>query len=230
MNRQYVRGLINGVAAAIEHEKVLKQLAVSTVVDVGANKGQFALVARNLFPDARIFSFEPIPKALEKINTLFKHEHKLKVFAYALGDITQDMTMHVSAREDSSLLLPITQLQNRVFPGTVEQMALKVSSARKQGAIEDMEIVEPALLKIDVQGYELKVLRGADQCINIFAFIYVESSFLELYENQALAAEVIHYLYSRGFKIQSVYNLTYYHADCAVQGGFLFNRISLYKV
>lgn len=227
LSRQYIRGVFYGVAAAIEHEKVLKLLTIATVVDVGANKGQFSLVARKVFKDARIVAFEPIPHALGIIRSVFNNDDKLTIFPYALGDISQDMTMHISEREDSSSLLPITQLQNRVFPGTAEQSTFLVKSVKTQEAIAEMEIVEPALLKIDVQGYELQVLRGADQSINKFAYIYVECSFLELYENQALAADVIHYLYARGFKVQGVYNLTYDHAGRAVQADFLFNRINL---
>ena len=53
------------VAAGVEHARVLRNLGpVGTVVDIGANRGQFALAARHCFADARIVSFEPLPAAL----------------------------------------------------------------------------------------------------------------------------------------------------------------------
>lgn len=224
LNRHYLIALFYGVAAAIEHQKVLAQLTISMVVDVGANKGQFSLVAREQFKGAKIHAFEPMPNALKVFRQVFKNDKNLTIFPYALGDITHEMLMHISAREDSSSLLPITHLQNRVFPGTAEKMTLRVRSVRFQEAIDDLEIVEPALLKIDVQGYELQVLQGADQALSKFAYIYVECSFQELYENQALAAEVIHFLDLKGFSIQGVYNLTYDEFGQAVQGDFLFKK------
>ena len=55
----WLKGLSRGVAAGIEHTAVLRNLTCETVVDVGANRGQFALAARHYFPNAEIFSFEP---------------------------------------------------------------------------------------------------------------------------------------------------------------------------
>jgi len=57
-NPHYIRGLRYGVAATLEHEPVLRQIDCRTVVDIGANHGQFSLVSRECFPDAEIISFE----------------------------------------------------------------------------------------------------------------------------------------------------------------------------
>jgi predicted RNA methylase len=59
----YRRGLRFGVAAAIEHDAVLGRIDVNTIIDVGANTGQFALVARRHFAAAQILSFEPLAEA-----------------------------------------------------------------------------------------------------------------------------------------------------------------------
>ena len=52
-------GLQHGVAAAIEHRRAMGQLNVRTVVDIGANIGQFSLLCRVLYPAAQIYAFEP---------------------------------------------------------------------------------------------------------------------------------------------------------------------------
>jgi hypothetical protein len=52
-------GLRHGVAASIEHEGALSGLGVRTVVDIGANLGQFSLLAPVLYHGARIYAFEP---------------------------------------------------------------------------------------------------------------------------------------------------------------------------
>jgi len=57
------RGLRSGVGAAIEHRAALAPLRLRTIVDVGANVGQFSLLARALNPGARIVAFEPLAQA-----------------------------------------------------------------------------------------------------------------------------------------------------------------------
>ena len=87
------------------------------------------------------------------------------------------------------------------------------------------EIAEPALLKIDVQGYELEALVGGEEILGKFSYIYVECSFIELYEGQALVHEVIQYLSKHQFYLNGVYNLSYDNVGRAIQGDFLFRRI-----
>jgi len=83
-------------------------------------------------------------------------------------------------------------------------------------------ILPPALLKIDVQGYELEALRGCEPLLDRFRHVYVECSFMELYEGQGLASEVIGYLAVYGFRLVGVYNMGYDRKGHAIQGDFLF--------
>jgi hypothetical protein len=86
------------------------------------------------------------------------------------------------------------------------------------------QIIEPALLKLDVQGYELEALKGCETLLDRFAYAYVECSFMELYAGQALADEVVGWLQKRGFQLCGVYNMSYDKGGRAVQGDFLFSR------
>jgi len=80
------------------------------------------------------------------------------------------------------------------------------------------------LLKLDVQGFELEVLKGCRSMLDYFSRVYVECSFVELYEGQALAHEVIDYLHQHGFRLSGVYNMTYGKEGIAVQADFLFTK------
>ena len=80
-----------------------------------------------------------------------------------------------------------------------------------------------ALLKIDVQGFEMEVLKGCNSMLDYFSWVYVECSFIELYEGQALANEVIDYLHTHGFKLAGIYNMSYDRSGIAIQADFLFN-------
>ena len=88
------------------------------------------------------------------------------------------------------------------------------------------EIEQPALLKLDVQGFELKALKGCEELLHCFYWIYAECSFAELYEGQALADEVIAWLRERRFYLTGVYNMVYDGAGLAIQADFLFQRSS----
>ena len=82
----------------------------------------------------------------------------------------------------------------------------------------------PVFVKIDVQGFELEVIKGLSDFVKYIDFIYVECSFIELYEKQALADEVITFLYNYSFKLNGVYNTFYDKKGIAVQADLLFSK------
>lgn len=79
-------------------------------------------------------------------------------------------------------------------------------------------------MKIDVQGYELEVLRGAEGLLERFATILVECSFVERYAGQPPAEEVIRYLAERGFRLAGVFSPAYNETGQCLQADALFER------
>lgn len=216
--------LQHGVAAAVEHRRALGGLGVRTVVDVGANRGQFALLARHCFPRARIIAFEPLSAPAVRFRRLFADDGRVTLHRVALGSHSGEATMHVSGRDDSSSLLPITAKQRSLFPGTGEAGTETVRIGRLSEFIGQTSIERPALLKLDVQGYELEALRGSEDLLEQFDWVSAECSFLELYEGQALADEVIGWLCERGFRISSIDGLSRDRQGRAIQADILFAR------
>lgn len=195
-----------------------------TVVDIGANSGQFALVARECFPDSRIVSFEPLPGPAEKFRRVFASDPQVALHQAAIGPRTEEVPIHVSRRSDSSSLLPITALQNRLFPGTAEEGTKLISVGRLGDFLTKDDVASPALLKLDVQGFELQALQGCEDLLNPFKWVYVECSFAELYVGQAFADAVIAWLRDRGFRLVGVYNVSYDGSGQAIQSDFLFEH------
>ena len=213
------------VAAGVEHVSVLSQLGLcEAVVDIGANRGQFALAVRRCFPCARIFSFEPLPGPARVYRALFDGDSNALVFECARGPVNGDTTIHISERDDSSSLLPIAEMQNVLFPGTSEAGTETVRVRRLSDELNSEQIAKPALLKLDVQGFELKALEGCDDLLDKFAWVYVECSFVELYEGQAFADAVVGWLRERGFQLAGVYHMSYDSEGRAIQADFLFDR------
>jgi FkbM family methyltransferase len=227
--RAWRRALLqHGVAAGAEHADALRSMReLRTIVDVGANRGQFALAARHCFPAALIISFEPLARPAAKYQAIFAGDARTKLIDAALGPKSGDAVIHVSERDDSSSLLPVTAAQNLVFPGTAQFGTATVHITQLAEHLPASAIETPALLKLDVQGFELQVLAGCEDVLECFAWVYAECSFMELYAGQAFADEIIAWLRERGFALRGVYHMAYDAHGQAVQADFLFARRGL---
>ena len=113
--------------------------------------------------------------------------------------------MHVSRHDDSSSLFPITPVQARFFRGTDEVRTETVRIGTLSEFLDSTSIDQPALLKLDVQGYELEVLRGCEELLDWFSYVSAVGSFVELYEGRALAEDLIQSLRNHGYSLVCVY-------------------------
>lgn len=216
---------MHGVGATIEHKQALKNLSPNTVVDIGANKGQFTLFALDAYPTAKIIAFDPLRRAAEKFLTVTRQEKNRVVFhRYAIGPITDKAKFFVSKREDSSSLLPISGIQEEIFPGTGLDHTEVVDVTTLDQVLSARDIQPPALLKLDVQGYELETLKGCKTLLQCFSHIYAECSFVQLYSSQATVDEIIEFLSKAGFRFCGIYNMTYCKNGQTVQADFLFRK------
>ncbi|MDR3468652.1 MAG: FkbM family methyltransferase [Xanthobacteraceae bacterium] len=217
------RALTRRVAPSIEHAAALRHLRFRTIVDIGANRGQFALFARLLNPSAAIIVFEPLEAPRAVLTELLGADPRVRCHGVAVGALSHDATFFVTAKDDSSSLLPVADRQREIF-GTVESSTATVPVRRLSQVVSPSDLEEPSLLKIDVQGSELDVLRGSEDLLGRFAAIYVECSYLPLYQNQALAKDVISWLEERGFVLGGVFNQHDHPGVGPVQADFLFLR------
>jgi FkbM family methyltransferase len=222
----YLRRFVaHGVAPAIEHTAVLRHLPFDFVVDAGANRGQFSLVCRRLRPGAAIVAFEPLPEPASVYRALFAGDARVRLHASALGLERGEAAMHVSARDDSSSLLPISKAQTDNYPGSGEVGTHMVKVGPMSDFITEGDFGTRNLLKIDVQGYELAVLESAGALLPRFEWIYVECSYVPLYEGQPLAKEVAEFITTRGFSLAGRYNVSYIEGKREpLQADFLFRR------
>jgi FkbM family methyltransferase len=215
------RGLRLGVGAAIEHGWVLSWLAPELVVDVGANRGQFSLATRLRLPNARIIAFEPLRRPRAIYERLFRDDPKVRCEPFAVGSEDARREMVVTAEDDSSSLFAPAETQMALF-GTRVASCEAVEVRRLTEVIEPDALEAPALLKIDVQGFELEVLLGAGDLLPRFRAVYVEASFLPLYAGQPLASEVISLLIGAGFEARGAFNQTWSAKYGPVQADLLF--------
>tara|TARA_B100001741_G_C16533809_1_gene590846 strand:- start:511 stop:1227 length:717 start_codon:yes stop_codon:yes gene_type:complete len=224
LNRSFISALFKGVGAGTEHIKHLKVLSVNHVIDIGANKGQFALVSRSIYPNARIDSFEPLSEPADIYEKVFKNYTNVFLHRFAIGEKEEEKIIYVSNKEDSSSLLPIGDKQNFFFPGTHERSKRLIKVVLLEKLIKNNDIISPAFLKIDVQGYELQTLYGCHSLFEKIKYIYCECSFQDLYEGQSLAHEIIEFLSKNNYFLIGIYNLHYTSKGQVIQGDFLFKK------
>ena len=211
------------VLAGAEHRYVLTR-DLGTLVDIGANRGQFALAVREWAPQARVISFEPLPGPAAIFRKVFSGDDRVLLHQAAIGPRPEQRTMHVSARDDSSSLLPISSVQTAMFPGTGEIATTEVRVGPLEEFVKADELRSPAMLKLDVQGFEYEALIGCESMLAHFDWVYCECSFVEFYSGQKLAADVIEWLAARGYGLCGVFNPAYDKEGQAVQADFLFQR------
>jgi FkbM family methyltransferase len=192
-------------------------------MDVGANRGQFTMMARIIDPRLPVRAYEPLPSAAAVYRSIHGTRPDIELYELALGDHSGLAELHVSGQADSSSLLPIGELQARLFPNTAEVGTIRVRVAPLDSFVDHWKDAERALLKLDVQGFELNVLRGATQALQHCAFVYVECSEIALYPGQALRLDIEAFLREQGFSLQRRFNPSFAEGRL-VQADYLFRR------
>jgi FkbM family methyltransferase len=213
------------VAATVEHEGQPFAESYGTVIDVGSNRGQFAVFARRRWPDARLLCFEPLPLPREVLTRLADELGNVQVFPYALSNESGERMMQVAQADDSSSLLVATRRQVEAFPDTAGVDEIEVDVRRLDEVVATSDLPHLILMKIDVQGAELDVLRGASGLLDGVRDILVECSLVELYEGQPLIDEVVLFAREHGFRMIGV-SPTWRSPDgVPLQSDVLFSRV-----
>jgi FkbM family methyltransferase len=216
--------LRHGVAPSMDQAAMLRELDFDLLLDAGANKGQFTLMATHVRPTAGVHAYEPHPGEANTFRAIHCRNPKVVLHEMALGEEEGTAQLIISKRTDSSSLLPAAKTLSELFSGTEPSgETCTVRVAPLDAFPLHWENASKALLKIDVQGYELSVLKGARQTLKHCAYVYVESSDIVLYEGQALFEEVRAFLEGEGFTLKSRS-----HEDIIdgklIQADYLFER------
>lgn len=216
------RGLRYGVLGGVEHTSVLRRCRPHLVVDVGANRGQFALAARAAAPAAKILSFEPPAAPRRAMARVFASDSLHEIRQTALADLAGRASLHISESDDNSSLLRVTPAQIALFPAARQVASQPVDVSTLDIELAKREIPERSLLKLEVQGGELSILHGGRSSVPRLSHVYAELSTVELYADQPLATAIICELRTLGFELCDVYNLVRDRAGRLVHADFLF--------
>jgi FkbM family methyltransferase len=186
---------------SIETEfKWLKRYQFKTIIDVGANEGQFSDKMHILFPNATIYAFEPLPGAFQKLVKNFAVINSFKAFNTGLGEQKGEFEIEENEYTPSSSFLGLSESHIKNFETAIKTKTVTVSVDTMDNVFREIPLASPVLLKIDVQGFEDKVIAGALNTISKTSMIICELTFVELYKGQPLFTDIFEKITSLGFK------------------------------
>ena len=176
---------------------------INKVLDVGASKGQYGSWLRKAGFKGRIISYEPVKQAHKLLVKRSRKDNNWIVPPpTALGDEKGRKEINVSQNLASSSFLDVsgTHLKSAQRAGYVSAETVDIRRLDAVAA-EHLEPDDRLFLKIDVQGYEDRVLKGAEGILPVILGIQVELSSVPLYKDQVLFNEAVNDLLKRGFEL-----------------------------
>ncbi len=207
LQRTPARNLKTEHIDSLELLDLLREQPPRTIYDIGANVGTWTLLAKAIYPDAEIHAFEPLARLAKPflentrgLSSVYRHE-------VALGALPTSAAMKITDFVDASSLLDIAEPSVRHFNLHPSEEEV-VDVVRLDDFVQEERIPSPSLIKLDIQGYELEAMRGADQALNAAYAVIVEVSFVEFYRGQSLFHDVVGYLATKRFYLRSLARCT----------------------
>jgi FkbM family methyltransferase len=180
------------------------ELRVKTIIDIGANFGQFAQDLRRYRYEGPIVSFEPLTEAHTTLEALAKRDPQWRIGPkVALGCENGFAEINVARNLASSSLLPVRSRSLEAAADTASDARERVE-LRRLDDVADAGWQAPFGLKLDTQGFELQVLRGAPKVLADTAVVLCEMSLTPLYDGGAEFLELFEFLEQRGFRCISL--------------------------
>jgi FkbM family methyltransferase len=182
---------------------LLESYKIDTVLDIGANAGQYALeLRRDIRFTHRILSFEPLSTAFQLLRAQAEHDPAWEVFNYALGATEEKREIHVAANSFSSSLL-------HMLPAHMKSAPRSKYIGKEVIEVKTLDSLFPDLckgakriyMKIDTQGFERKVLEGAEQALPYIDTVQMEMSLIPLYAGELLFNEMCLLMGTKGYTL-----------------------------
>jgi FkbM family methyltransferase len=201
-----------------DHLVWLSKAHIETVLDIGANIGQFAEDIRAALPLAHIYSFEPLKDCYDTLVAARKDDTRFTALPYALGEKNEETIIHRSSSSPSSSLRTMSQKHKDLYPHTKGSTDEKILVRRLDDVSElKGDIKKEILVKIDTQGYEDKVIAGGTEFIKKAKVLIIETAYVSLYEGQPLFADIYKQVTVLGFSYKGAL-----HQKFDSNGGVLY--------
>jgi FkbM family methyltransferase len=184
--------------------KYLKKKRNITLIDIGSHEGLFTQAINNYCGICSGYLIEPLPNHVISLRRKFR-DPKYKIFEYVLSNQEGTIGFEVNEYDQTSSILKLRremQELSQIKGELVNTIVCQTTTLDKLLSDESFEEVD--LMKIDVQGAEHMVLKGAEKTLSKTSMIWVEVSFKELYENSAVFSDIYYDLTKKGFRLMEI--------------------------
>ncbi len=209
----------------LKQKEFLKTVS-PVIIDAGANRGEVSQTYLDLFPAAKIYAFEPFEETYQQYRQRFLGRGNIKIENLALTETSGSQTFYINKSVDTNSLLKSTKIGVKTADSSCENVGetvVKTISLDEYCELNNIPAVD--ILKLDVQGGEFGILKGATQLLskNRIQLIYSEIYFKPQYEGHSLFHEIMQLLYKYKFSLQDIYN-PYYSGTQILWADALFIR------
>ena len=199
-----VRALIKWKPFSVTSFRIVSILAqrgynFGTVIDGGANVGQFSRAVTEMFPSAEIYAIEALPKSAASLRQALRDRPRVKVLEVALGEEDGEGHFYRNAYSHASSMLPMTRKHSSTFPASKELGQVSVTVRTLDTLFGNEKLASPVLLKLDLQGSENQALSAASTLLKRVDHVLVEVAFEDLYKGQSSFRELDRTLGAAGF-------------------------------
>lgn len=184
---------------------IVNRYEVDSVVDVGANVGQWALNIRRVGYSGALLSIEPVSTAYDQLERAASRDRSWRSMRAAAGSSSGRATIHVADSTSTSSLLTVTDAYLGLYERARQVADEQVSMVR----LDDLEVPgRRLLLKVDTQGFDRQVLDGASALMERTVAVQCELSVRPLYEGMGNDwLETTRHLAARGFELAGLFPL-----------------------
>jgi 2-O-methyltransferase len=171
------------------------------VIDAGAHRGADSIEMARLWPGAVVHAFEPVPDVFALLTKKTQDYRNIRRYQLALGEKEDEAEMFVSVGQDasSSLLKPqaiLTEHPEITFKPNCRVRVTTIDQWAQENGVDHVDF-----MWLDMQGYELKALEGAQSILKKVSAIHTEVNLKETYSGANLYGEFRAWLEGRGFKV-----------------------------
>lgn len=185
--------------------RLLASERIDLLLDVGANEGQYAVRMRRAGFGGRIASFEPLSAAFAVLERRTAQDPRWEARRLALSDADGHAQIHVAGNSTSSSLLDMDERHVRSAPESAYVGTEHVQTARLDSLWDELvQDGDRVFLKLDVQGFEMHVLRGAARTLGELRGVQAELALTRLYEGDSPWRKVVDHLAAQGFELAGV--------------------------
>lgn len=178
----------------------LKNLNFKSILDIGANSGQFVEKFLIFYPKADFFCFEPLSEPFDELKEKFGSKQNFHLYKFALGNKAGEEKIFHNEYSPSSSLLAMKDEHKDAFDFAREEFEEEITIKKLDHLSIEPDIKKPYLVKMDTQGFESEVIKGGKDIISKADMIIIETSFVQLYEGAPLFDDIYMILKNMGFE------------------------------